>query len=77
MFVALIETRFNGKVRKITYVNGAEFVQHNCHDSFAASKRIIHHRSIPYIPQQNGRIERKHKHIVVKSFLLDFGEIAF
>ncbi|KAK4380821.1 Retrovirus-related Pol polyprotein from transposon RE2 [Sesamum angolense] len=43
--------------------NGSEFVNANCHDLFQ-SLGILHQRSCPHTPQQNGVVERKHQHLL-------------
>ncbi|XP_071722143.1 uncharacterized protein [Rutidosis leptorrhynchoides] len=42
--------------------NGTEFVNHQCHDLFA-SNGIMHQKTYPYNPQQNGVVEKKYRHI--------------
>ena len=48
------------KTKCIRSDNGPEFF---LKDLFS-SKGIIHHTSCVYTPQQNGRVERKHQHIL-------------
>ncbi|KAK9705495.1 hypothetical protein RND81_07G061300 [Saponaria officinalis] len=43
--------------------NGTEIVQSGCSSLFA-QKGIVQQTSIPRVPQQNGRVERKHRHLV-------------
>lgn len=40
-----------------------EFINHQCQEMFA-SKGIIHQRSCSHTPQQNGVVERMHRHLV-------------
>lgn len=43
--------------------NGTEIIQESCRVLFL-NKGIIHQRSIPGNPQQNGRVERRHKSLL-------------
>ena len=54
----MIETQFNTCVQTIRTDNGLEFV--NVETSiFFKTKGIIHEKTCPYTPQQNGVVERK------------------
>jgi len=59
-FVSLIENQFHLSIKCIRSDNGPEFLQKD----FFASKGILHQTSCIYTPQQNGRVERKHQHIL-------------
>lgn len=59
-FIALIENQFDSKIKCIRSDNGPIFF---LKDLFS-SKGIIHHTSCVYTPQQKGRVERKHQHIL-------------
>ena len=59
-FIALIENQFDSKIKCIHSYNGPKFF---LKDLFA-TKGIIHHTSCVYTPQQNGRVKRKHQHIL-------------
>jgi hypothetical protein len=59
-FICLIENQFHITPKTIRTDNGPEFLL----NSFYASKGILHHRSCVETPQQNGRVERKHQHIL-------------
>jgi hypothetical protein len=59
-FVTLIETQFHITPKTIRTDNGPEFLL----PSYYASKGIIHHKSCVETPQQNGRVERKHQHLL-------------
>ncbi|XP_074284164.1 uncharacterized protein LOC141608718 [Silene latifolia] len=62
-FISYVETQFDTKVKVIRSDNGTEFFQTYCKDYFH-SKGIVHQRSIVGRPQQNGRVERKHRHLL-------------
>ena len=59
-FVALVENQFDTKVKIMRSDNGPEFFMKD----FYASKGILHQRSCVETPQQNGRVKRKHQHIL-------------
>jgi len=59
-FITLVENQFHITPQTIKTDNGAEFLL----SSFYASKGITHHRSCVETPQQNGRVERKHQHLL-------------
>ncbi|CAL2227963.1 unnamed protein product [Prunus armeniaca] len=42
---------------------GDEYVSKDF-QTYLGSKGILHHKSCPYTPEQNGRTERKHRHLV-------------
>ncbi|KAG7577529.1 Integrase catalytic core [Arabidopsis thaliana x Arabidopsis arenosa] len=60
-FISLVERQFSTKIKTIRSDNGTEFV---CLSSFFAEQGIIHETSCVGTPQQNGRVERKHRHIL-------------
>ncbi|XP_040374694.1 uncharacterized protein LOC112199378 [Rosa chinensis] len=60
-FFAFTETQFNQKVQHIRSDNGSEFLSMR---SFFQANGIIHQHSCVYTPQQNGVVERKHRHII-------------
>ncbi|KAL2932969.1 Retrovirus-related Pol polyprotein from transposon TNT 1-94 [Bienertia sinuspersici] len=62
-FLEYVSTQFNTNVMVIRSDNGTEIIQEQCRLLFAL-KGIIHQRSLPGNPQQNGRVERKHKHLL-------------
>jgi len=57
----MIERQFSKKVKRFRSDNGSEFV---CLTRFFQEKGIIHETSCVHTPQQNGRVERKHRHIL-------------
>lgn len=60
-FMALINTQFSKKVKTIQSDNGTEFVYLS---RYFQENKIHHETSCVYTPQQNGRVERKHRHIL-------------
>ncbi|KAL2893587.1 Retrovirus-related Pol polyprotein from transposon TNT 1-94 [Bienertia sinuspersici] len=59
-FLAYVENHFNKSIKIIRSDNGTEIVQDYCEELFG-KKGIIHQRSVVGVPQQNGRVERKHR----------------
>ncbi|KAK2406745.1 putative mitochondrial protein [Trifolium repens] len=59
-FIKMIETQFNAKIKIIRSDNGVEFLM----PEYYSSKGILHQRSCVETPQQNGRVERKHQHLL-------------
>ena len=59
-FINLVENQFETKVKCIWSDNGPEFFL----KEFFSSKGILHQKSCVATPQQNGRAERKHQHIL-------------
>jgi hypothetical protein len=64
----MIETQYNAKIKIVRSDNGVEFIM----PEYYASKGILHQRSCVETPQQNGRVERKHQHLlnVARAILL-------
>ncbi|CAM8899443.1 unnamed protein product [Rhodiola kirilowii] len=62
-FFALVDTQFERKIRVLRSDNGGEFFSNKI-VQFLASKGCIHQSSCSYTPQQNGVVERKHRHIL-------------
>ncbi|CAJ2678503.1 unnamed protein product [Trifolium pratense] len=58
--IKMIQTQFNHQVKIVRSDNGPEFLM----NEFYASKGILHQTSCVESPQQNGRVERKHQHIL-------------
>ena len=59
-FVTFAENQFAAKIKIIRTDNGTEFSL----NQFFNSKGIIHQTSCIETPQQNGRVERKHQHLL-------------
>ncbi|XP_074282657.1 uncharacterized protein LOC141607195 [Silene latifolia] len=62
-YLAQIKTQFHKDVKIVRSDNGTEIVQQTCGRLFL-DKGILHQKSAPGCPQQNGRVERKHKHLI-------------
>uniref|UniRef100_A0A0V0H3X3 Putative ovule protein n=1 Tax=Solanum chacoense TaxID=4108 RepID=A0A0V0H3X3_SOLCH len=62
-FVLMVENQFQTTIKTIRSGNGLEFTN-NESIMFFHNKGIIHQKSCPYTPQQNGVVERKHKYIL-------------
>ena len=62
-FFAMINTQFETKVKIIKSDNTSEFISGPMR-KFYVEKGILYQTSCVDTPQQNGRIERKHRHIL-------------
>ncbi|KAJ0733050.1 putative RNA-directed DNA polymerase [Helianthus annuus] len=62
-FYELILTQFKIKIKVFRSDNGTEFVN-NKMSMFCKEKGILHQTSCPYTQQQNGVVERKHRHLL-------------
>ena len=60
-FISLVERQFDRKLKTLRSDNGTEFM---CLGPFFREKGIVHETSCVGTPQQNGRVERKHRHIL-------------
>ena len=61
-FISYVQTHFK-EVKHIRSDNGIEIFQDFCSELFKKSD-ILHQRSAPRTPQQHGRVERKHRHLI-------------
>ena len=61
--MSLIENQFQTKLKAIRLDNGLEFTSSEV-VHFFQTKGIIHQKTCPYTPQQNGVVERKHKYLL-------------
>ncbi|MFS8020746.1 putative RNA-directed DNA polymerase [Helianthus anomalus] len=62
-FYELVLTQFKKKIKVFRSDNGTEFIN-NQMSVFCKQKGIIHQTSCVYTPQQNGVVERKHRHLL-------------
>ncbi|GAA0149006.1 transmembrane signal receptor [Lithospermum erythrorhizon] len=68
-FYLMVMNQFSTKIKMVRSDNGAEFLCNDC-QNFFSSLGIINQRSCPYTPQQNGVVERKHKHLLQVAWAL-------
>ena len=59
----MIKTQFDSYVKIVRSDNGTEFLNSQCRNLFN-HLGILHQSSCPHTPQQNGVVERKHRHIL-------------
>ena len=59
-FYSFILNQFNISIKQIRTDNGTEFSL----SSFYLDKGILHQKSCPYTPQQNGVVKLKHQYIL-------------
>ncbi|KAK1432520.1 hypothetical protein QVD17_09417 [Tagetes erecta] len=62
-FIKLVQTQCSRKIKTFQSDGGGEFVNHTVRKIFEENG-TFHRYSCPHTPQQNGRAERKHRHIV-------------
>lgn len=60
-FLALVSRQFSKQVKTLRSDNGTEFTSMR---KFFSENGIVHQTSCVGTPQQNGRVERKHRHIL-------------
>ncbi|XP_071700073.1 uncharacterized protein [Rutidosis leptorrhynchoides] len=73
-FYNLILNQFNVSIKVLRSDNETEFTNWRM-NGFVKNKGIIHQTSCPYTPQQNGVVERKHRHMlnVARSLMFQGG----
>ena len=59
----MIKTQFDSHVKIMRSDNDTEFFNTQCRDLFHYLV-ILHQSNYPHTPQQNGVVERKHRHIL-------------
>ena len=59
--LAILEHQFSKQVKVVRSDNGIEFT---CMDDYFQNHGIVHETSCTGTPQQNGQVERKHRHIL-------------
>ena len=60
-FIAFVHTQFNCQVKCMRSDNGMEFISLK---PYLSTLGILLQTSCPYTPQQNGVVERKHRHLL-------------
>ncbi|KAI3688864.1 hypothetical protein L2E82_46759 [Cichorium intybus] len=70
----ILQNQFGIKVKVIRSDNGTEFIN-NRMKMFCTNEGIVHQTTCAYTPQQNGVVERKHRHIlnVARSLIFEAG----
>lgn len=73
-FIAHVGNQFPVSIKRLRTDNGTEFINQELR-SYLADKGIIHERSCPYTPEQNGVVERKHRTLlqIARSLLIHSG----
>jgi transposase InsO family protein len=71
-FFAYVANQFSASIKTLRTDSGGEYLSTEF-QAFLASKGILHQRSCPSTPQQNGVAERKNRHLldVVRTLLLE------
>lgn len=70
-FMNFVSTQFNAKIKVLRSDNALEFQSEPC-KQFFNTHGVIHQTSCVDRPQQNGRVERKHRHILEMARALRF-----
>ncbi|KAM1547885.1 hypothetical protein ACFX1Z_009145 [Malus domestica] len=68
-FYQFVYTQCSAKIKILQNDGGGEYIGHTF-QSFLTTNGIVHQKSCPYTPEQNGLAERKHKHIVETAITL-------
>ena len=71
IFITMIKIQFARDVKVVRTDNGCEFKTGSIRDLYA-QYGIIHQTSCVETPQQNGRVERKHRHLLNVARALKF-----
>lgn len=70
-FLLMIKNQFGKCVKVFRSDNGGEVFNNNCHGLFFMHG-IIHQRSYLYTSQQNGVVEKKHRHLLETAKAIKF-----
>jgi hypothetical protein len=62
-YQSFVENQYSYKIKIFQSDGGAEF-RNNCFQSQLRLSVIQHQKSCHYTPSQNGRAERKHRHVI-------------
>lgn len=71
-FISMVQTRFSKKVKVARTDNALELGSSRAGSEFFLTKGILHQTSCAETPQQNGVVERKHRHILEVAMALMF-----
>lgn len=71
-FTVMVKTHFHSSVQTFRSDNAFELGSIAASFSFLNEHGILHQTTIPHTPQQNGVVERKHKHLLEVSRALLF-----
>jgi len=70
-FFKLVEKQFHTQIQKIQFDNGREFFNSQTRE-FLKNLGVLQQSSCIYPPQQNGVVERKHRHLLNVAHALHF-----
>jgi len=70
-FQKFVENQYSSRIKFFQSDGGAEFTS-NCFKTHLRTSGIHHQLSCPYTPAQNGRAERKHRHVTETGLALLF-----
>ncbi|KAL0403674.1 UNVERIFIED_CONTAM: Retrovirus-related Pol polyprotein from transposon RE2 [Sesamum radiatum] len=73
-FCSLVRNQFNKGIKVIRSDNALEFINQECR-MICETLGIVHQTSCTYTPQQNGRVERKHRHLLNVARALLFQDV--
>ena len=62
-FIKFVQTQISSKIKIFQSDGGTKFLNHHIW-RLLEDNGTFHRISCPYTPQQNGRVERKHRHII-------------
>lgn len=68
-FKSYVSTQFHTSIKIVRSDNGGEFVNHFLLHLFL-STGVLHQTSCPHTPEQNGVVERKHRHLIETTITL-------
>lgn len=72
IFLKFVQTHFDQKVKIFQNDGGSEFVNDQTVQKVFEDNETFHRFSCPYTPKQNGRFERKHRHLVETGLVMLF-----
>ena len=63
-FQAMVERQFDTKIQCVRSDGGGGGGEFQAFQNYLATNGLLHQVSCPCTPQQNGRVERKNRHVV-------------